>query len=190
MGNYYLEPENITDESDLGTEPVTLQEVKDYLRLEGYTDTDESTADDLSDFDFDDDLIEDIIIPAARQMAERITGLSFIPKTLRVTIYNSSGNMEIPFGPVREIISLYDSEEVEILDTVYKINGGAFPRLSYPKYCGMVITYDAGYVTLPKALKLELLRLIAYMYENRGDDPAIGKFAYQILGKYIRDGWL
>ena len=188
--NYYLDPENLTDESDLGNEPVTLQEVKDYLRLEGYIDDDESTSDSLSDFDFDDSLIEDIIIPGARQLMEKCTGLSLIPKTLRVTLYNSSGNMEIPFGPVRSIVSLYDSNEVELLDTFYTTNGGAFLRLGYPKYKGMVMTYEAGYITLPKSLKLEMLRLCAYMYENRGDDQSINKFAYQISGKYIRDGWL
>jgi uncharacterized phiE125 gp8 family phage protein len=188
--NYYLDPENLTDESDLGNEPVTLQEVKDYLRLEGYIDDDESTSDSLSDFDFDDSLIEDIIIPGARQSMEKGTGLSLIPKTLRVTMYNSSGNMEIPFGPVRSIVSLYDSNSTEILDTVYTTNGGAFLRLGYPKYKGMVLTYEAGYITLPKALKLDLLRVIAYMYENRGDDPSIEKYISQISSKYIRDGWL
>lgn len=105
-------------------------------------------------------------------------------------MYNSSGNMEIPFGPVRSIVSLYDDNNVELLDTFYTTNGGAFLRLGYPKYKGMVMTYEAGYITLPKSLKLEMLRLCAYMYENRGDDHSINKFAYQISGKYIRDGWL
>ena len=188
--NFYYDAENITDGSDLGTEPVTLQEVKDYLRLEGYTDTDESTSTNLSDFDYDDNLIEDDIIPGARQLMERITGVSMIPKTLRRSITNGSGNMEIPDGPVRSIVSLYDSNDVEILAASYKLTAGPFKRLISPTYCNMTITYEAGYITLPKALKLDLLRLIAYMYENRGDDASIQKFAFQISSKYIREGWL
>src|SRR6187399_2539439 len=102
--NYYLDPENLTDESDLGNEPVTLQEVKDYLRLEGYVDDDESTSDDLSDFDFDDTLIEQMIT-AAREQMEKISASSIVNKTWQAVI-NNYRKLELPKGPVQSIVSL------------------------------------------------------------------------------------
>lgn len=185
--NAVVSVQDVTDDSDVGNEPVTLQEVKDYLRLEGFVDTDESTADDLSDFDFDDDLIEDIIIPGARQKIEEQAGLSLIPKTMEAVLTNLCGMIEIPFGPVRSVTSLFDSETTEILSPSYTVVGNTWKFLKYPCQKEMVITYEAGYETLPAALKLDLLRLCAYMYENRGDDPAIDKFSSQIASKYSRN---
>jgi hypothetical protein len=69
----------------------------------------------------------------------------------------------------------------------YTIVGNKWKYLKDPCYKHLTITYEAGYVTLPVALKLDLLRLCAYMYENRGDDPAIEKFSSQIAGKYSRN---
>lgn len=183
--NAVLSVENITDASDVGNEPVTLSEVKEYLRLEGYIDTDESTADTLSDFDFDDDLINDMIT-ASRQMMERHTNLSLIPKRLEVVVTNLCGMIELPYGPVDDIVSLYDEEGDEIEADDYTIIGNTWKFLKEPCYENMTITYDAGYVTLPASMKLDLLRLIAYMYENRGDDPAIDRFSFQIAIKYAR----
>jgi len=55
---------DITDSSGAITEPVTLQEAKDYMRLTGFVDVGESPTTDLSDFSFDNDLIEDLITAA------------------------------------------------------------------------------------------------------------------------------
>lgn len=185
--NAVVSVENISDGSDLGTEPVTLQEVKDYLRLEGFIDTDESTADSLSDFDFDDNLIEDDIIPAARQMIEQVAGISMIPKTLEAVITNLCGMIEIPYGPVTSVTTLLDDAGTAILAANYNLVGNTWKYLKDPCYKHLTITYEAGYVTLPKALKLDLLRLIAYMYENRGEDQAIEKFGFQLASKYSRN---
>lgn len=181
--NAVLSVSNISDESDLGVEPVTLAEVKNYLRLEGFIDTDESTSDDLSDFEFDDILIEDVIMPGARQMMERMTGLSLIPKTLEAIITNLCSMIEIPQGPVREVTELSDEGGTEIVS--YTLIGNKF--LKSPTYANMTITYEAGYITLPAAIKLDLLRIIAYMYENRGDDASIDSFTAQIASKYSRN---
>lgn len=185
--NAVVSVQDVTDESDIGNEPVTLQEVKDYLRLEGFVDVDASTADDLSNFNFDDDLIEDIIIPGSRQLIEEKAGISLIPKTLEAVLTNLCGMIEIPFGPVRSVTSLFDSETTEIVSDNYTIVGNHWKYLKNPCYKHLVITYEAGYVTLPAALKLDLLRLCAYMYENRGDDASIQSFASQIASKYSRN---
>ena len=51
---------NVEDITGSGTiaEPVSLQEAKDYIRLESFQEDDDSPAD---QFDFDDDLITSLI---------------------------------------------------------------------------------------------------------------------------------
>ena len=68
--NLIYDIKDITTESGLPEEPVTLQEMKDYLRLEGFVDEEESTTESLSDFTFDDTLIN-TMISAARQKIEK-----------------------------------------------------------------------------------------------------------------------
>jgi hypothetical protein len=185
---------DITDSSGAITEPVTLQEAKDYMRLTGFVDVGESPTTDLSDFSFDNDLIEDLIT-AAREQFEQGCGISLIPKTLEAVITNECGMIEIPFGPVSSITSLKDSDDEDITD--YTIIGrlGGFVNLKSPKFSDMTMVYEAGYgntdcPAVPKSIKTDMLRLIAYMYENRGDDAGIQRFFQQFAGKYNRNTWL
>ncbi len=180
---------DVTDESGSFEEPVSIDEMKDYLRLEGYVDDDESTSDDLSDFDFDDMLIADLI-RASREAMEKISGCTIVPKTLELVFTNLCGMFEIPYGPIGTIISLYDEDENEVTSESYKIIGNDRKFVKYPCSCNMVLTYEAGYETLPKSLKIDIMRLCAYMYENRGDDASIQKFASQLAGKYSRNDFI
>ena len=179
---------DITDESDLAAEPVTLQEMKDYLRLEGYTDDDESTSESLSDFDFDDNLLTDLI-KASREQMEKISASSITLKTWQAVI-NNYRKLELPRGPVQSIVSLADLNSVAI--TNYTTIGVFGDRifLKSPSQCEMTIIYTAGYDQVPASLKIDIMRLCAYMYENRGDDASIQKFATQLAIKYRREGWL
>ncbi len=179
---------DVTDESDLSPEPVTLQEMKDYLRLEGYTDDDESTSDSLSDFDFDDALLTDLI-KASREQMEKISASSITLKTWQAVI-NNYKKYELPRGPIQSIVSLFNNQSVAI--TTYTTIGVFGDRifLKSPNDCEMTITYTAGYDQVPASLKIDIMRLCAYMYENRGDDASIQKFASQLALKYRREGWL
>jgi len=179
---------DVTDESGAFEEPVSLDEMKDYLRLEGYTDTDESTADDLSDFDFDDLLLTDLI-KASREQIEKISSSTIVSKTWEAVV-NNYRMLELPRGPIGTIISLYDSDDVEILAADYEIIGNDRKFLKSPRQCELTITYEAGYDIVPAGLKIDIMRLTAYMYENRGEDSSINRFASQIAMKYAREGWI
>jgi len=129
------------------TEPVTLDEAKNWCRI------------DVTD---DDTLIEDIIIPAAREVCENYANLSFIARTVTAKIQNGLGNFYLPYGPVVAITAATDYNLNNIftdfsLDTVY-------PQ-------PITVVYTAGYAdgTLPKNLKTAVLCQIAWIYENRGD---------------------
>ena len=159
--------DDTTSESGEVTEPVTLDEVKDYLRLEGFTADDDSGE---GAFDFDDALIEELITEA-RIWVEKFTGLSLVPKTLTIVLSNQAGMIEFP-GPVTGTIVLTDKDDVTIEDTEYKFIGTEFPKL-VTRFCDMITAeYDAGYTTatIPKGLKLALLAYCADHYEFRGDD--------------------
>src|SRR5689334_3438146 len=95
---------DITEVSGDPTEPVTVEEVKSYMRLEGFQDVDESEA---TEFTEDDNLIEELII-SARKRLEKLYGISLVPKTFRATLTNLAGDIEIPNGPVVSITSLTD----------------------------------------------------------------------------------
>lgn len=193
--NYNIEihgdPLDITDESTGDFEyPVSIEEVKEYLRLEGFIDIDESTADDLADFDFDDPLIASLI-KSSFQYFEKTCWLSLRPKTLQWSFTNLAGNVHFPYGPHADIIELLDDDGTEITSDNYKVVGITFKRLRYPCYKDMTISMNVGYGTeglpeLPEPLRQDIVRLVAYMYENRGDNHAIEKFASQLASVYSK----
>ena len=183
--NAIISHDDITDESGVFEEPVSIDELKDYLRLEGYVDNDESTSDELSEFDFDDPLIADVL-KASRQLIEEKAGITIVPKTIEAVITNLCGMIEIPYGPVISITSLLNCEGEAIESTSYKIIGNKWKYLAYPCYSNMTITYEAGWEVLPTSIKLDIMRLAAYLYENRGDDQGAAKFASQLVRTYSR----
>jgi uncharacterized phiE125 gp8 family phage protein len=162
--NLLIDWEDLTEESGI-EEPLTVQEVKDYLRLEGFIDNYESVS---SEFDDDDTLIEDLI-RGTREAMEEYTGLSFIPKTWQIEFDNYAGNFEIPFGPVIDILELHPQGESLASDELEYTTSSNKRILKTPEYGNLVMLYEAGYVTLPKRLKDAMLKEIAYRYENRGD---------------------
>lgn len=139
-------------------EPVLLPEAKSHLRIT-FT---------------DDDLYVDNLIKSCRQALEKFTGLSLVEKLITWHVNNSRGGSEFPYGPVRALpaIIVKDSEDtVLVVDTGYELSGLDFPTLSSPAAYLTKITYGAGYTTanFPFDLKLELLGMIAFEYEHRGE---------------------
>lgn len=156
--------EDTTLDSPPVAEPVGLQEMKDYLRLEGDSPADE--------FDFDDDYLTDKI-HEGRQWVESVTGQHVIPKTLTTVLSNQAGGGELP-GPVRSITSFTDSSGNVILPADYEMLGTMFPSLTTQYHCRMTFVYEAGYVTAPKWVKNAIKAYVAFHYENRGDEQIDG----------------
>jgi hypothetical protein len=176
MQNYNLvhSVKDITEQSGDPTEPVTVSEVKSYMRLEGFQDVTQSEA---TSFVEDDTLIETLIV-AARKRLEKLYGISIIPKTLRATFTNLAGDIEIPQGPVISITSLKDRYDNLIVSDNYTVVGDDFQTLESPCYEKMVMTYEAGYTDCPEELKIEIMRMVTYWFENRGDKELKG-FVFQ-----------
>jgi uncharacterized phiE125 gp8 family phage protein len=193
--NLIISVKDITDESGI-TEPVTVDEVKNYIRLEGFIDVDESEA---TPFTEDDDLIEDLIT-SARERLEKELGISIVTKTLRATFTNLCGMIEIPYGPVISVTTLTDEDATEIDEDDYTLIGDDYQLLKSPCYENMQMTYEAGFTTVPKAIKQAILIEVAYRFINRGeelnqgsitaDDKGICRAAKVVAAPFKRTTWL
>lgn len=184
--NLLIDWDDQTNESGI-TEPLTVNEVKNYLRLEGFIDQSESIS---SEFNDDDAIIEDLIV-SARQRLEEYTGLSFVPKTYEIEFTNLAGNFEIPFGPVNTILSVQDEEgdSISTDDFDISLNGRLFKS---PNYENMTMQYEAGYTVLPRGLKDAMYKEVAYRYINRGDENVDGlsREAMVIAAKFKTANWI
>ena len=171
---YYNEPSGacynsiISMDEDFGSgtvsEPVSLAEVKSYLRLEGFTD--ESGA---SEFDYDDTLLESMITQA-RMWVEKFTAVLVIPRDLTVVLINEAGLIELP-GPINGAIVVTSRDSV--VQEVITI-GTSFPKLETVFNDRVTLVYEAGYVDAPEWVKNAIKAYIAWAYEHRGDEDLPG----------------
>lgn len=147
------------DDSNV-TEPVLLQEVKDYAKIDTGT---------------TDDTIITYLIKTARQQCEDFTGISIVQRTVTAYLTNRCGGIFLPYGPVNSITSITDQDGNVLADTDYKIFGKSFPQLLYPKYDNLTVIYEAGYISLPQEIKTAILQQVFYLYENRGESAVISR---------------
>lgn len=184
--NHIKDTIDISSESGPVSEPVTLSEMKVYLRLNGFIDDNDSTS--IPEFTDDDSLIEEFIT-SARQGLEEELGASIISHTWRaVGVTNQAGNVQLAYGPVLEITSVKDDE-----DNAYETDNikAVGDYLSKPCDCGMTVEYEAGYENVPNPLITEIKRMVTYMYENRGDVDGLQGYQYTSAAlKYNRKSWL
>jgi hypothetical protein len=178
--NLYIDTKDVTTESGID-EPVTLEEVKDFLRLEGFVDSDESTTEELSNFDFDDDLLTQMIT-AARKKLEKWLGVSIVFHTWQVQLTNCAGDIEIPYGPIQEITEVTYSNEVT---AEYTTKGFDFKLLVTPKNEDLIIEYEAGYEECPEEISLAIKQCVGVWYEER-TIGGIPKLALSTASPYKR----
>lgn len=139
-------------------------------------------------FDFDNDLIEDLITEG-RVWVEKYTGVHLIAKTLQVVLLNQAGMIELP-GPITGPV-IIERNEVTVDSSSYEIIGSSFPKLVTTFTDKIVLEYDAGYnlVNCPKGLRNAIKAYVAYAYEHRGeemDDKALTESAARKARPYRR----
>jgi uncharacterized phiE125 gp8 family phage protein len=177
------------------TEPVSSTEAKLYLKVD-HTD--------------DDDLIT-ILIQAAREVAEKYTGRSFIdtvwecyfddfPETdddylplypapvntlTSVTYYNSSGVLTTMSSTTE-----YLTDMVNEPARVFLRDGQSWPETD-DRLGGVIVKYTSGYgstsASVPDAIRTAVLLIIGHLYENR-QDVAKGDYREMPMGsRYLLD---
>jgi len=161
------------------TEPVTLSEVKNYLRVE---------------HDQDDGMIGLMII-GAREAAEAYLGTSFITQRWKMTLEHALPDIvPLRFGLVQAVISIEVFDEVgdatALSVDAYRlsIDRRAVHILSPRSGFRFEITYDAGYGStaglMPGLIRQGILQHVAAMYEQREIGAPIPTLALQAYHPY------
>lgn len=178
---------NITTITPPTDEPITLDDAKAHLRI---THTDE-------------DALILLMITAARQQAEAITGRVFMTQTLELSMDTFPARIHVPFAPLQSVVSLKyldvsGTEQTYSDILLWRENGVG--RIA-PAWGGMWPDYRAqpgaiklrciaGYATadeVPQAIKHWLLCYIGALYENResaSERPASPGFIDGLLDQY------
>jgi uncharacterized phiE125 gp8 family phage protein len=141
------------------TEPVTLAEARAWIKLD-------------ASFTDDDALIEDVLIPGARSELEKYTTLLVATREVVATVQvdGSEELYELPYGPVSAITSVTLKAPFQVAETLtegtdFEQEGDRIRLLG----SGIAeITYDGGFETCPQDLKEDILRIVAWKYQNRG----------------------
>lgn len=139
---------------DVGTptEPVTLQQVKDYCRISGTS----------------EDTLLTALITAAREAIERATGLCLVEKDVAITFCNDNGDFDFTVGPYKSDFVLKDEQDNTIDAADYRLIGYQFPTLRAPAYSILKATYVAGYTNVPEDLITAIKAQVNFNFENRG----------------------
>lgn len=180
-------PTNYILVTDAASEPVTLSEVKTYLRIDGT--------------DYDNILTP--LITTVRQIAENITGRDFINKTWKTyldsfpTCYREG--IQIKKSKLQsitslkyytdEVLTLFDSSnyyvsEEDTYSSIFIKDSASWPSIDFRKQAIEIIFvsgYGADATYVPQALKQAMLSHIAYLFENTGDCSDNGTSQFKSL---------
>lgn len=152
-------------------EPITLDEAKLHLRVDGA----------------DDNTLITALIKTARQLAEIETKRAFITQTWEMFLDYATPVIEVPKPPLQSIVSItvidLDGELAVVDDTTYEVDasqnspgrvriasGSVWPE--HRGFASFIVEFKGGYgdaaTAVPDALKQGILQLIGYLYDNRG----------------------
>jgi uncharacterized phiE125 gp8 family phage protein len=162
----YAGQQNIRIVTPADTEQITLAQARSHLRLDTYGSPETHP---------DDDMIEDVYIPAARRICEEISGRSFAPQVFEMStgqfptnyVAFSRNGIALKMGPVRGVTSvIYNdgTQDVTLDASAYVVDpytdgGYLFPTYGTPWPA-------AGY--LPNAVRVRF----AAGYDAPGGSPS------------------
>lgn len=171
------------------SEPITLAEAKLFLRID-------QTA--------EDPLIT-TLIAAAREAVEVACGRALITRRVRESLdiwrRDSIGGAVLGLGPVTNVVAvrlIADNGSQSVIDPArYRLEGaGDRPRLVFEAGVpatlrsagGIEIEYDAGYAasaaSLPVALRIATMQIVAALYETRLGQTQIPEAARALMAPF------
>lgn len=143
------------------SEPISLDEAKNYLKI---------------DFDTEDDLIAEMIT-SAREQAELFCNRSFVPKTIEFSTTDFEDAVLLPFPNHKEITSVsIDGESVDYTKTGLT----QFAVTVTETGLELIVSYEAsGEITGSE--KSALKKVIGDMYRNRDESGPLSENAIGYL---------
>lgn len=190
-----------TEDQDAIVEPVLLDEMKAYMRID-------------LDYASDDDIIESFIT-ASRQRLELYLNLGLVEH--EVKLQWAGQPIKLPFSPTTEatviVTKVSDDEVLEDDKYTYKglnektlyIHASSLTRSFFYNINGDVslwdgwincedfelynVVYNTGYENVPKALKNAIMADVDYMYKNQGKDEmnVLSPMAIQLSHNYSKN---
>ena len=149
--------------SSEGAEPVTLNDVKAWGKIDQSADNSLITA----------------LITAARIMCEQYINTSLVTRTIVADIDNCNGGFILPYGPVTNTPTAVNWEGTA-LTLVWN-----FSQIQTP-YGRMTVTYQAG-ATITELHKTAIMQQVLFLYEHRGEEnTGMSPIARQLLNPIIR----
>ena len=163
-----------------GNEPITLEQAKAFLRVDGNG----------------DDVLITSLISQVRELAETYLNMSIIETTVSL-LASPRQELILPFGPVQTVTSVKDVDDEDVSyhwngfyikfdqGTVSVTGGNAM-------YVETITTYTTGLPTISAGLELGLLEAMSWLYENRGDSSGFQMMLYrnQNLQVYRQTVWI
>lgn len=165
---------NVTRTTEPATEPVTLAEAKEHLRIVDFT---------------DDDVYITALIAAARRTVEDMTGRTLIDTVFTQATRSWQACVDLYRGGATSIVSVKyddtDNAEQTVSNTLYGIHphGDGCAALAFyseftdpelvdrPFIDRIRIQFTAGYgaaaTDVPQPLRQAVLYLVAHLYDNR-----------------------
>lgn len=186
-------------------EPVTLDEVKTWCRIDATGDTVADAA---------DDALLSSLITAAREEAENLTRRAFLEQTLELTLPTFprwGQGVELSRPPLAEVASVayFDADNASVTmdeaayvvlnasdavpSSLYPAPGGFWPD-TYPRPDAVTIRYAAGWTdaaSVPENIKTWIKMRVATMWANRENIVAgnVSASAVEMPGRFL-DGLL
>ena len=123
------------------------------------------------------------MITQVRELVDSYLGRCIANTT--VTLEVAAGvYIEPPYGPVDTIVSVKDSDGNDVSYTwdgftITFSNDVVSVTAGTPQNTAKTIVYESASGAIPAGLKLGLLEVIAWLYENRGDSNKITYMIYQ-----------
>lgn len=159
--------------TDVTKDWLTSYDVKESLRI---------------DFNDDNYVIKNMV-NGARKAIEKFCSISIGTQTLKTLVdLEYFEEIELPYGPIGSVTSvkLKSATGSYVSSTEYEIDGLDFKTFKPYQTGRWEITYTAGYNPIPEDLKLFWLRLVAFYYENRGEQSSIPTDMKNDLKNYRR----
>lgn len=133
--------------------PITLAEVKAHLSI---------------DFNDQDAYLTSLLESAFREI-ELFTQKSLKTKTIKQSYKEINGYIQLAYTPIQSITTVKTLSDI---DLGYTTNGDKSKIYAYSQD-GIVITYVAGYTTLPADIKNSILDVVAIDFDNKVDDKRL-----------------
>lgn len=180
--------------SVIGELPLTLLQVKDFLRV----------SDASGDFsDSYDDAYIDLMLTGVTDQVERYIGIDTYLKSRQSYWERVGGWVQLPYGPhttISAVVSIDDdgNEQTLVFGSDYTVSGMDYKKIHFIQFPNryLRVTYTSGYANneCPFAISAAVMQEISFQYKNRQDPNTPSRIsvnglsleARQLLLPYMR----